>query len=407
MRAVGMLQGLLLGAGAMYLLDPQQGRRRRALLLDQVNHFGHAIPDALDVAWRDLSNRAEGTVAELRHLFESDDVSDAVLCQRVRSKAGRYVSRPSALEVDAADGCVILSGPVLAHEVDDLLCAVQSVRGVRSVENQLEVYETQGSYAPLQGGRRPTGEPSQLWQGNWTPAVRLLAGSAGGLLLTSCARSRSLLSPVWGLAGFALLTRAIANQDWGRTFGAAGGRRAIDIRKTLEIDAPVEKVFDFFTDISNYLLISDKVVEVQNLGGDRFTKEMSVGGVPVRLEERITRKVPNELVESRSEPNSALAYMKQLRLEKSGGGTRLHILFSYNPPGGVMAHAVASVLGFDPKTLLDDLMVRAKSYLETGKSPHDATGKKAAATPAAARPPSSGGRSDSPATADVWTSGRQ
>jgi uncharacterized membrane protein len=391
----------MLGAGAMYLWDPQQGRRRRALLLDQINSLGHSIPQALEVAWRDLANRAEGTVAELRHLVESDDVSDAVLCQRVRSKAGRYVSHPSALEVDAADGCVVLSGPVLAHEVDDLLCAVQSVRGVCSVENHLEVRESPGSYAPLQGGRQPAGEPSEMWQRNWTPAVRLLAGSAGALMITSCARSRSLVAPVWGLAGFALLTRAIANQDWGSMFGVAGGRRAIDIRKTIEIDAPVEKVYDFFSDLTNYLLISDTIVELHHLGNDRFAKEMSVGGVRIHFEERITRKVPGELLESRSEPGSALAYMKQFRLEKSGGGTRLNIFFSYNPPGGVVAHAVAGVLGFDPKTLLDDLLVRAKSYLETGKSPHDATGKKQAASSSA---PS---RSQPPAAADVWTSGRQ
>jgi hypothetical protein len=56
------------------------------------------------------------------------------------------------------------------------------------------------------------------------------------------------------------------------------------------------------------------------------------------------------------------------------------------------------VLGFDPKTLLDDLLVRAKSYLETGKQPHDATGKRETAAAPTAR---------APAAADVWTSGRQ
>ena len=400
MRTSGMLTGLILGAGAMYFLDPQQGRRRRAMWQNQLERMGHSLPDALDVAWRDLSNRTFGVASEMRHLIEADDASDAVISQRVRSKLGRCVGHPAAIQVDVADGCVCLSGPVLRHEVDGLLSAVRNVRGVCEVEDQLDVHDSPGTFAPLQGTDRRSTEAAQRTRRQWAPATRLIAGSTGALLVTSGACQRSLMSPLYGLAGLALLARSVANQDFARMLGVSGGRRVIDIRKTIEIAAPVERVYAFFADPTNLRRISDVVTKVDLHGGGRFTKHMTIGGMPIRFEERFTRAVPNEFISSRSEPGSVLQYMKEARFERAGDHSRLHMLFSYNPPGGVVAHAVAGVLGFDPKTLLDDLLMRAKSYLETGKMPHDATGKHDTSKPLR-------GQRHVPATEDVWTSGRQ
>jgi len=51
-----------LGALTMYLLDPQQGRRRRAQLRDQVAHTRRVVRERA----KDLSNRAYGVSAEAR-----------------------------------------------------------------------------------------------------------------------------------------------------------------------------------------------------------------------------------------------------------------------------------------------------------------------------------------------------
>jgi uncharacterized membrane protein len=45
---------------------------------------------------------------------------------------------------------------------------------------------------------------------------------------------------------------------------------------------------------------------------------------------------------------------------------------SYNPPAGVVGHAVASLFGRDPKQDLDADLMRMKSFIETGVAPHDA-----------------------------------
>jgi uncharacterized membrane protein len=155
------------------------------------------------------------------------------------------------------------------------------------------------------------------------------------------------------------------------------GQQGIHVEKTMEIDAPAEKVFDFFAHPENYLRISDVVTNVEVFGDGRFAKEMAIAGVPVRFEERFVRCEENELIETHSEPRSALQYCKQLKFEPAGDHhTRLHLHFWYHPPGGVIGHAAATLFGFDPKSVLTELLMRAKFFLETGREPHDAVARR-------------------------------
>jgi len=63
-RLDSLLTGAILGAGAMYFFDPLLGRRRRALVEDQCRRLSREATEGLDASWRDLANRARGTVAE-------------------------------------------------------------------------------------------------------------------------------------------------------------------------------------------------------------------------------------------------------------------------------------------------------------------------------------------------------
>jgi hypothetical protein len=71
-----------------------------------------------------------------------------------------------------------------------------------------------------------------------------------------------------------------------------------------------------------------------------------------------------------------MQFCKQLRFEElKDDRTRLHLRFRYRPLAGALGHAAASLLGVDPKSLLTDLLMRAKFFLETGREPHDAIGR--------------------------------
>ena len=138
------LLGALLGAGTMYLLDPDRGRRRRALIRDQVAHGVHqleGIGEAAGGRARDLRNRAAGAVHETRARLRSEVVDDPVLEARVRAELGRLTSSPGLVDVHADHGRIVLSGQVLGRELDALLAGIGSVRGVHDLVNRLRVRE--------------------------------------------------------------------------------------------------------------------------------------------------------------------------------------------------------------------------------------------------------------------------
>jgi osmotically-inducible protein OsmY len=153
-RGVAVIGGIGLGAGLMYLLDPDLGSRRRALVRDKLVRTAHQTGDAVDATSRDVSNRARGLAAETGSRLSEDDANDEVVAERVRSELGGTVRHPGSIAVRVENGRVTLSGPILADEVDRLLAQVSSVRSVTGVENRLEVHEQAGNTPGLQGAPR-------------------------------------------------------------------------------------------------------------------------------------------------------------------------------------------------------------------------------------------------------------
>jgi hypothetical protein len=199
----------------MFFFDPARGNRRRALVRDQLNRFSHRTGEFIDKAVRDAEHRIEGTLAEVSSAFHTEAVEDDVLVQRVRSKIGRFVSHPKAIEVAARDGQVVLSGAVLQQEVPGLLSAVWRVRGVRDVKDQTTPHAEAGNIADLQGGRFRSGDRAELLQANWAPATRLFMGGVGTWLMLNCLARRNLSSIAWGTIGFGLVMASAANCNAG------------------------------------------------------------------------------------------------------------------------------------------------------------------------------------------------
>ncbi len=152
-RVLKVIGAAGLGAGLMYLFDPDRGKRRRALLRNKAEHVTRIAADVTGKTRRDVRNHLLGVFAEVQALFRTSEVSDSVLEARVRSKLGRVVSHPHAVAVKTDQGIVTLSGPVLADELHPLLDAVSAVSGVRSIDNWLEVHQHAGGIPALQGGR--------------------------------------------------------------------------------------------------------------------------------------------------------------------------------------------------------------------------------------------------------------
>jgi uncharacterized membrane protein len=368
-QGLQFVSGMGLGAGLMYYLDPDLGRRRRALLCDQLTSAFSRIDDCMGGTFRDLSQRTQGVLAETRAALTSAAPSDEILAERVRAHLERVVSHPASVQVTARQGTVTLSGPILQSEVDDLLACVRVVRGVKGVENRLQPHKQAGDIPGLQGGRGRPGDWPDFLQTNWAPATRLLACTAGGLLTAFGLTRSAPTACVLGTVGLGIFARGLTNTELPLLLGIGGGRRLVDVHKTLFIAAPVEEVFRFWANYHSFPRFMAHLKEVRDLGGGRshWVAE-GPAGVAARWDARLTQLVPNAVLAWRSEPGSRVANAGIIRLEPQDGGTRVDLRMSYNPPAGALGHLAALLFGADPKSSMDEDLVRLKSLLEEGKT---------------------------------------
>lgn len=360
--------GLGLGAGLMYWLDPDGGRRRRARTRQKLVHGAHEVAEEAEKGARDLAHRTRGALARGRSVLRRGAVPDDVVVERVRARLGRACSHPSAIDVRCEAGTVFLSGPILRDEVDDVLSAVSRVRGVDEVQDRLEVHDTAENVPALQGGAVRRGQVGRRGNG-WTPAARLVGGAAGAALLGWGVTHRGPLGWASGAVGTGVLVRSVVNRSWRRLVGIGAGRRAVDVRKTIHVDAPVEEVFAFWRELESFPRFMGHVKEVRRIADGRYHWTVTgPGGTTFSWEAEVTRLQPNELLAWRSVPGSSILSDGVVRFKPARGGTELEVRLSYNPPGGVVGHGIATLLGADPKKQMDEDLLRLKSLIERGKA---------------------------------------
>lgn len=366
--AIGALAA---GATTMFLLDPAQGRRRRAMVRDKMVRAGRVTTDATGVIARDVANRAQGMLAATRsRLRREEDLSPEKIKARARAVLGRVVSHPRAISVDSTDGTLIVSGYILEREVEPLLRALQGVPGVRQVENRLEVGENPAEMPSLQGGRPRPGMVPDILQRRMAPATRVALGGASIALAGYGAGRRDTAGSILAGLGALLGLRAALNMPMRQIFGVWSTPAAIRIQNAIEIEAPVDEVFDFFRHFENFPRFMQHIRRVsQGEGGVWRWEADGPLGIGVSWEAVITRVQQNRRISWKSLPGSEIANSGSVWFEETGRGTtRVHIQMCYNPPVGAVGHALTSLLGANPVRQMDADLVRLKSLIERGKT---------------------------------------
>ena len=217
------LGALALGAALMYTLDPDKGRRRRAIARDKVYSILLDAREAAGVTRRDVEHRLDGLWARADRLVRRRRPApdDLQLIERVRARMGRLVSHPHAIQVGAYRGKVTLSGPILAREAGPLLDTVRGVWGVAEIEDRLVAHEHPDRVPSLQGGVEPRRPRPLVMQENWPPALRAAALAGGAMLALYGMRQRSLAGCLYTAAGAAVALRGGTNRSLGSLVDAA------------------------------------------------------------------------------------------------------------------------------------------------------------------------------------------
>jgi osmotically-inducible protein OsmY len=138
------LLGLIgLGAALTYFLDPDQGRRRRAMANDRIAAFFRRRARSGERLGRSATAQAEGLVQKAKHLEEEPkpQPDDVTLTRKVETEIFRDADIPKGqINVNAENGKIYLRGEVGQPElINDLEERTRKVQGVQDVENLLHL----------------------------------------------------------------------------------------------------------------------------------------------------------------------------------------------------------------------------------------------------------------------------
>jgi uncharacterized membrane protein len=265
-----------------------------------------------------------------------------------------------------------LSGPILLGEKESLLEAVRDVPGVVDVEDQLEVHE-RPDIPSLQGESKRSGLRPVFLQQNWPPALRAVAVLGGGALGYYGVTRRSPAKLVLAALGLGLMARGMINMPLKRMVGADTEKLPLHLEKTIYLEVPPETVFDIWSNYENFPYFMAHVQKVHDLGNGRSHWVVNgPAGTVIEWDAALTEFKRPEVIAWKSEPNSIVQHEGKIWFEPANGGTRVHVKLSYNPPAGMLGHAVASLFNGDPKKQLDEDLLRMKTFIESGIPPHDA-----------------------------------
>ncbi len=359
--------GVLIGASLMYFLDPVRGRKRRARIQEAVTHAERVERELFGRAVRDAQHRVHGLTERVIHP-PSSDVDDVVIAERVRARLGRAVSHPRALEVVVHDGRAILRGPILEREAASALACARRVSGVREVIDRLERHMHAGRIAELQGeGHVLAKKKSEAWP----PLLQAGATGAGALMLLYGALvRRGLVGSLLAGGGAALALRGSANRPMPALLGIQGAGKGVTVQKTITVRQPIHIVFDLWSRLDNFPMFMQHVREVDiEVGGNR-TRWTVAGpaGTKLEFEAETIELEPDRVIAWRTLPGQSIEHEGRVRFIEVEGGTRVQVQMTYRPPGGVVGHAIAHILGWDPKARMDEDLARMKSLLEEGRT---------------------------------------
>jgi uncharacterized membrane protein len=273
----------------------------------------------------------------------------------------------------------ILDGSILPTDEHRLVCAVRAVAGVKDVETRFDSHIQPAGVFSLQGQSALRMPPRpDILQHHWAPATRTIIAGSGVALVGIGAIRRDRIGLGLAAAGAALVARAATNLPFRRLVGVGTGHQAIDVQKTITVDLPADRVFAFWENPANLPTIMRHVRDVSSThepGHWQWTVS-GAAGIPIEFVTVLTERIQDRLLAWKTIEGSTVEHAGMIRFDPlDGHRTRVAVRVSYNPPGGAVAHGILSLLGADPKSRLDDDLVRMKTALETGHRAHDAAAR--------------------------------
>ncbi|GIG85597.1 SRPBCC family protein [Plantactinospora endophytica] len=258
------------------------------------------------------------------------------------------------------------------------LAAPDAVRRISGVDDS----PTSRMVVPLVGARELahaagllTSRRKSIWA--WTRVLgdAMDLASLGVAIAHRAGRRRRRLvgvtGAVVGITVVDLLTAVQATRA--KRIGTVRGLReggSMELTATTTIRKPPPKVYEFWRDLGNLPTFMTHLEEVRTTG-DRTShwSASPVFGKNVEWDAEIVDEAPGEKIAWRSTGNADVPNTGTVRFGPAPDGvsTEVHVVLSYDIPGGALGKAVARYFGEEPHQQLDDDLRRLKQVMETGQ----------------------------------------
>jgi len=198
----------------------------------------------------------------------------------------------------------------------------------------------------------------------WPVAAALLLGGRRTLPFTR--RRPPMLAPRWALV--AGIAATIGGGALWLLWHSKRGGHGIEMVRRLTVEAPVDRVFEFWNDFENFPRFMSHVREIRFIGADR-TRWVVNGpeGTPVEWEALVTHRVPPTEITWRTVEGGLVDHEGSVRLRPAGkNATRIKVRMTYRPMDGALRHEMAALFGGDPKRVIAGDMARLAAELPGG-----------------------------------------
>ncbi len=140
------------------------------------------------------------------------------------------------------------------------------------------------------------------------------------------------------------------------------------VDKTIDVDAPIGRVYRFWANFGNFPRFMSHVKEVRGEEGRYHWIADAPLGVNVHWDAEVMEDVENDHISWRSTGgqlrNDGVVRFVELGPQR----TRVHVSMYYHTPAGVVGDLVAKAFRRDPSHAIDDDLKRFKAIVEVSES---------------------------------------
>lgn len=216
---------------------------------------------------------------------------------------------------------------------------------------------------------------------------RVASGFGGMVLLTIAGRRPGWTQLPLAAMGAGLVLRGLSGRcalyhqlgisscDGGHHQVSAGGSLLsgqVKVQQTVTINAPPDKVYQFWRDFSNFAKFSENVVSVTE-EGEGISRWVARGLSGARLSwlSQITEDVPNTRINWKTLDDSDFRHEGSVTFHPApaGRGTELRVVMRYQVVAGKVGQTLAMATGDEPGQQLRGDLMRCKQLIEAGELP--------------------------------------